>query len=378
MFYGAFGSRRKLRDWLLSCLQALRTLKKEHITEVKSMKSPPAAVKLTMEAVCIMKQIPPLKVPSADRRSKVDDYWEPAKKMMNEPKFLQSLVDYDKDNVPPAVIERIRSYVANPDFEPEVVKKSSTAAFGLCCWVRAMEIYDRVAKLVAPKKVALKQAEDEFGRVNELLQQKKAALDEVESRIQSLQNQFQATNDRKEDLQRQVDECTKKLDRARRLIGGLGGEQQRWSTMSADLAGVLTNLTGDVLISAAVISYLGPFTATYRERAVSSWVQAVAEAGLVCSSPFSLRTTLGDEVAIRQWNIQGLPNDAFSIESAVVIQHSRRWPLLIDPQMQARNAPGQRRCVAEHTDFSLPRCLSLGRGQGWGHLRRREERLNVR
>lgn len=35
----------------------------------------------------------------------------------------------------------------------------SKAAYGLCCWVRAMEVYDRVAKVVGPKKEALKKAE---------------------------------------------------------------------------------------------------------------------------------------------------------------------------------------------------------------------------
>lgn len=35
----------------------------------------------------------------------------------------------------------------------------SKAAYGLCCWVRAMEVYDRVARVVGPKKEALKKAE---------------------------------------------------------------------------------------------------------------------------------------------------------------------------------------------------------------------------
>ena len=60
------------------------------------MKAPPAGVKLTMEAVCIMKEIPPAKVPAPDGKGKVDDFWDPAKKMMNDSKFLQSLQDYDK------------------------------------------------------------------------------------------------------------------------------------------------------------------------------------------------------------------------------------------------------------------------------------------
>ncbi len=47
------------------------------------MKSPPAGVKLTMEAVCIMFGIKPVKVSAPDGRGKVDDYWDPAKKRAN-------------------------------------------------------------------------------------------------------------------------------------------------------------------------------------------------------------------------------------------------------------------------------------------------------
>merc|ERR1719321_1559336 len=42
-------------------VQCLKKLKKEHITEVKSLANPPAGVRLTMEAVCIMFQVKPNK-----------------------------------------------------------------------------------------------------------------------------------------------------------------------------------------------------------------------------------------------------------------------------------------------------------------------------
>merc|ERR1719502_2559231 len=100
---------------LESAVKALATLKKADVDEVKNMKSPPGGVKLTMEAVCIMKEIPPAKVPAPDGRGKVDDFWEPAKKMMNDSKFLDSLQKYDKDNIKPEVIEKIRKYTTNPD-----------------------------------------------------------------------------------------------------------------------------------------------------------------------------------------------------------------------------------------------------------------------
>ena len=47
-----------------------------------------------------------------------------------------------------AVMQTIRSqYITNPDFDPRVVAKASSAAEGLCKWIKAMEEYDRVAKV---------------------------------------------------------------------------------------------------------------------------------------------------------------------------------------------------------------------------------------
>ncbi len=38
---------------------------------------------------------------------------------------------------------------------------------------------------------------------------------------------------------------------------------------------------------------------------------------------------------IRQWVIDKLPNDAVSIDNAIILANSQRWPLMIDPQNQA-------------------------------------------
>jgi len=318
-----------------SAVKALKTLKKDDVTEVKNMKSPPAGVKLTMEAVCIMKEVPPIKVAAPDGRGKVDDYWEPSKKMMNDTKFLESLQTYDKDNIKASVIEKIKAYVTNPDFDPPLIAKASKAAYGLCCWVRAMEVYDRVAKDVAPKRARLAQAEAEYAEVSALLETKKAALKEVEDKIAALQAQFAETTQRKEELEKQADDCTKKLDRASKLIGGLGGEKDRWTEASAALGEVYNNIVGDVLIGSGVVSYMGPFTATFRDRVITDWIQLCAQKKVPCSAKFSLTDVLGDAVKIRAWNIDGLPKDSFSVDNGIITSQARRWPLMIDPQQQA-------------------------------------------
>jgi dynein heavy chain, axonemal len=71
-----------------------------------------------------------------------------------------------------------------------------------------------------------------------------------------------------------------------------------------------------------------------RNDAVESWTRSCKEAGIPSSEHFSFSTALGDPVQIRQWNIWGLPKDDFSCCNGIIISHSNRWPLCIDPQGQ--------------------------------------------
>ncbi|XP_029097539.1 dynein heavy chain 12, axonemal isoform X7 [Monodon monoceros] len=322
---------------LEAALSALDTLKPADITIVKSMKNPPSGVKLVMAAVCVMKDIKPEKVSDpSGTGGKILDYWGPSKKLLGDMNFLRDLREYDKDNIPVTVMQKIRGeYLTNPEFDPPKVAKASSAAEGLCKWIMAMEVYDRVAKVVAPKKARLTEAQKSLAETMELLNQKRAELAEVEHHLENLQATFLEKTEEKARLEDQVELCAKKLERASKLIGGLGGEKSRWSQAADDLQIVYENLTGDVLVSAGVIAYLGAFTAGFRQTCTEDWSMLCKQKKIPCSEEFSLSKTLGDPVKIRAWNIAGLPTDTFSIDNGVIVNNSRRWPLMIDPQGQA-------------------------------------------
>ena len=324
---------------LEKALKALNTLTKNDITEVKGMKSPPAGVKLVMEAVCIMRGIKPGKVKDPNSGKSVEDYWENAKKLLMEADFLEKLRSYDKDNIDPKVIAKIQPYLSNPEFEPEKVLQASKAAYGLCCWVRAMDAYDKVVKVVEPKKKKLLESESELAVVMGALQVKQAALKEVLDKLAALDADLKAKKDKKEQLEHDVHMCTVKLDRAQKLISGLGGEKTRWNASAARLGEQLEKLIGDVLLAAGQIAYLGPFTASYRKEATAAWLMAASNQGVRCSPGYTLGNVLGNQVKIRQWNIWGLPKDDFSTENGIAMDCGRRWPLCIDPQVSSNTAP---------------------------------------
>ena len=126
-----------------------------------------------------------------------------------------------------------------------------------------------------------------------------------------------------------------RMDNASKLIGGLGGERIRWAQHSLELSDSYECLVGDVLVCSAIIAYLGPFTLSYRNGAISGWLEMTTARGLVCSENFSLRAVLGEPVRIRDWTIAGLPSDPFSADNGIIIFRSSFWPLLFDPQVDA-------------------------------------------
>ncbi|CAB0007617.1 unnamed protein product [Nesidiocoris tenuis] len=322
---------------LEAAVQALNTLKPADITIVKSMRNPPAGVKLVMEAVCVMKGIKSQRIPDPGGSGKmVEDYWGPSQKLLGDLKFLESLRTYDKDNISPQIMKKIREkYIPDRDFDPDVIKASSSACEGLCKWVRSMEVYDRVNKIVAPKKAKYAEAEEELAVQMDKLNEKRSELQKVTDSLQALNDQYTAKTKEKKDLEDAISLCRQKLERAEKLIGGLGGEKARWSETARQLQDTLTNAVGDVLISSGVTAYLGAFTASFRTDLVRGWNNLCIEMEVPCSPSFSMISTLGDPITIRDWNIHGLPVDSFSIENGIIVSTARRWPLMIDPQGQA-------------------------------------------
>ena len=102
--------------------------------------------------------------------------------------------------------------------------------------------------------------------------------------METLTTQFREMTLKKDSLEKQVDMCAKKLDRAEKLIGGLGGERTRWSEVATNLKMTYDNLAGDVLVASGVIAYLGAFTAMYRDDCIKDWTKFCKVSPIIISN----------------------------------------------------------------------------------------------
>eukprot|EP01043_Picozoa_sp_COSAG02_P067298 COSAG02_NODE_10768_length_1861_cov_20.941544_2_plen_392_part_01 len=120
---------------LEAAVQGINSLSKAAVVELKSFAAPPHAVKLVMEAVCILLGCTPS--------------WAESKKLLGDTSFLGKLASFDRDGVPAARLRKLRKYVRLPELHLDAVKKVSAAAEGLMKWVLAVAAWASIRTGVA-------------------------------------------------------------------------------------------------------------------------------------------------------------------------------------------------------------------------------------
>merc|ERR1719326_2811582 len=121
-------------------------------------------------------------------------------------------------------VRAMYKYIERDDFEPAQIKKSSAACEAICMWVRAMYKYHWVARAVEPKRQRLREAEETYDGMVAKLKQAQENLGAAVSKVARLEAEFNEAIAKQEQLARQIEDCQMKMERAGKLIGGLGGE----------------------------------------------------------------------------------------------------------------------------------------------------------
>eukprot|EP00595_Chromulina_sp_UTEXLB2642_P001436 CAMPEP_0196765288 /NCGR_PEP_ID=MMETSP1095-20130614/7947_1 /TAXON_ID=96789 ORGANISM="Chromulina nebulosa, Strain UTEXLB2642" /NCGR_SAMPLE_ID=MMETSP1095 /ASSEMBLY_ACC=CAM_ASM_000446 /LENGTH=615 /DNA_ID=CAMNT_0042123087 /DNA_START=2038 /DNA_END=3886 /DNA_ORIENTATION=+ len=306
---------------LEKAMEEVDKLDKNAISEIKAYAKPPQLVEVVLQAVMILFNRP--------------TDWGTAKRVLSESNFLQQIKSYDKDNITQSVVNKVKKFIDMPEFKPSKVFTVSSAAGALCSWVHAIYVYANVAKEVAPKRQRQKEAMESLELKQNALKDAQEALAIVTQKLAHLQISYDNSVNEKNRLRDEAEYLEAKLDRADKLVNGLSGEYTRWQESIGMFNISLVKVTGDALLSAAFLSYAGPFESTYRTSLMKQWVNYITLHKLPLSDNYDFIKYLSKPTDIRDWNIQGLPKDDFSIENGVIATRGNRFPLIIDPQGQA-------------------------------------------
>uniref|UniRef100_A0AAY4DT71 Dynein heavy chain 11, axonemal n=1 Tax=Denticeps clupeoides TaxID=299321 RepID=A0AAY4DT71_9TELE len=310
---------------------ALNTLNRLNLTELRTFANPPVIVTNVMAAVLVLL--------SPSGRIPKERSWKAAKVVMSKvDDFLQTLMNFDKEHMSDATVRVVKDeYLSDPEFNPEFVRLKSSAAAGLCSWVINIVHFHEVLCEVELKRLCLSQASADLAEAAEKLDVIRKKLAELDGSLDMLTSAYEKATSEKLRSQDEVNRTNKTIELANRLVKGLESENVRWVHSVAQYCEQEQTLCGDVLLTAAFISYAGSFSKKYRHELLDNlWMPFLRSQKVPVPMTEGLDPVcmLTDDATIAKWNNEGLPGDKMSTQNATILTNCERWPLLIDPQLQ--------------------------------------------
>lgn len=306
---------------------AVDCLSKPMLTELKNLSKPPSGVDRVTNACLILieKEYNPKK-----------QTWERAKKMMqNVDAFKNKLAEFRGETITDQEISLLQEYINDEIFTPEKMQTKSAAAANCCNWVVNIYAYNRIYVKVKPLMDLLEEARAKKALALTSLESAQKNVAEVQEKLKILTEKYEAAVRDKQEVEDQAHALSTRADLAQRLVGGLASENIRWSLEIENLKKGSLTLTGDCMLAAGFVSYVGAFDQELRQELwKKQWTADLVGRNIpmtVNSDPLSVLTNKKNTAKMIS---EGLPSDRVSIENGSIVTNCKRWPLIIDPQNQ--------------------------------------------
>jgi len=224
------------------------------INELKSFSTLAAGLEHVIKACLLL-----------NKKEKKNHNWDAGKKMLKDPnKFMQELKSFDKENIDEWILKEMDIIIAMDVYKFDIMNKKSSAAGSLCKWSLAVCSYNKVYKFVKPLEDSAKEAE--FIATTKLaeLEVVRAKVAEIIAKVNELKDQLEAAEAKKRMVEERAEALNAKLDLANRLVGGLADENKRWKANVITLSTESLTMIGNAILSAAFVSYIGPFSFEFR------------------------------------------------------------------------------------------------------------------
>lgn len=300
--------------------RSVSNIKRQHLTEVRSMQNPPAGVKLALEAVCTL------------LGNKATD-WKSIVAIIRKDDFIASIVNYDNEKqMTPSHRKKMRSdYLSLEDFTFERVNRASKACGPLVQWVEAQVMYSEILDRVGPLREEVELLEDQALQTKAEAKMIENTLTELEQSIATYKSEYAALISQTEAIKAEMTRVQSKVDRSMRLLDSLSSERVRWEESSTTFEAQMRTLIGDVFLAAAFLAYGGLYDQQYRRAMLEDWAAHLAASGIQFKNDNPMSEYLSTADERQQWHDHALPVDELCTENAIMLKRYNRYPLIIDP-----------------------------------------------
>ncbi|KAK0531052.1 dynein heavy chain [Tilletia horrida] len=303
---------------------SVSNIKKQHLTEVRSMGNPPAPVKNAMESVCII------------LGHKIEN-WKSVQGIIRRDDFIASIVNFDTDRQMTRQIREkmMREYLSKPEYNFETINRASKACGPLAKWVIAQVRFSDILDRVGPLREEVGSLERQALETKEQASETVTMIAELEASIARYKDEYAMLISETQAIKGEMERVQKRVDRSIQLLDSLGSEKERWEAASRTFDTQMSTIVGDAMLSAAFLAYAGFFDQQYREAMWSGWVLHLSDGGIKLKQELSFADYLSTADDRLDWQAKSLPPDTLCTENAIMLKRFSRYPLIIDPSGQA-------------------------------------------
>ena len=261
-------------------------------------------------------------------------------------KIWQEKLNTNQLNINDETLELVRPFLDAKTsegkglFEKEVALKIGGDACGrLAAFCSSISEFVKAVRDVIPKQQQVEIMSKKYSEAMAQLAVQQEKKRKVLEEKRQLEEQLAKVRQEKDTQQEILNKMAKKVNSAKTLIDSLKGEKVRWTEDSKQFDQEKKQLLGDAAICAAFIAYAGPFNYTFRTQVLLAQLFRgdVEKRGIPFTDKLVIEEFLVDETTKNEWLMSKLPSDTLSLQNAILVTTSSRYPLLIDPQDQAKS-----------------------------------------
>uniref|UniRef100_A0A8D3BBW3 Dynein cytoplasmic 1 heavy chain 1 n=1 Tax=Scophthalmus maximus TaxID=52904 RepID=A0A8D3BBW3_SCOMX len=291
---------------------AVKSIKKQHLVEVRSMANPPAAVKLALESICLL-----LGESTTD--------WKQIRSIIMRENFIPTIVNFSMK----------KNYLSNPGYNYDQVNRASLACGPMVKWAIAQLNYADMLKRVEPLRNELQKLEDDATDNKTRAEEVEQMIRDLEASIARYKEEYAVLIAEAQAIKADLATVEAKVNRSTALLKSLSAERERWEKTSETFKNQMSTIAGDCLLSAAFITYAGYFEQQMRQNLFTTWSHHLQQANIQFRTDIARTEYLSNADERLRWQANSLPADDLCTENAIMLKRFNRYPLIIDPSGQA-------------------------------------------
>lgn len=303
---------------------AVSSIDPKVLNQIRQLKTPPERIRLCMEAICLM------------LTKKKQKSWKDIGVIMRGKTFIQDIMNFDIDKVSENLKKKLMAdYINTEEWDVDKIRRAYGCAGDLAEWLGAKIKYAEIVLSLGPLRNELKGLKDEETKLLNEKTEVEELITTLNQNIANLKEEYSQLIFNVEKIKNDKIKVETKVNRSTNLLVNLGSEKVRWEATSQGFTEQLTTMTGDALLSAAFLGYIGFFDQFYRNVLMEHWRDYFEGEGLVFRQDLSIGEYLSKPSDRMIWQGHKLPSDNLCTENAIILSRYNRYPLIIDPAGQA-------------------------------------------